>query len=248
MHPSHLYRRTFNSSYSSGRWWGGRCLTIAPHNTISVLNVGGYRQCTLWQCSCLLNALSRSAEAHWSKHVHIPAPQEQRLKYTHTNKHTQTCAKQKHWIVVQLYKLIWIWCVSLPEALDVCTFCVCVCGGLCWGSLMLCDWGQCCQQSRDMDAAQVPPCINVGAGKGCSSSSPAVWHLKVQSAILGARQFWVHTHRATLKTTLSFSVRRAGGKVQNIQEMKRGDAENNARWPNSGWIEGKKRYVYFISS
>lgn len=26
---------------------------------------------------------------------------------------------------------------------------------------MLCDWGQCCQQSRDMDAAQVPPCIKV---------------------------------------------------------------------------------------
>lgn len=29
---------------------------------------------------------------------------------------------------------------------------------------MLCDWGQCCQQSRDMDTAQVPPCINVGVG------------------------------------------------------------------------------------
>lgn len=35
---------------------------------------------------------------------------------------------------------------------------------LCRGALMPCDWGQCCQQSRDMDAAQVPPCINVGAG------------------------------------------------------------------------------------
>lgn len=35
---------------------------------------------------------------------------------------------------------------------------------------MLPDWGQCCQQSRDMDAAQVPPCINVGVGEDAHPS------------------------------------------------------------------------------
>lgn len=47
-----------------------------------------------------------------------------------------------------------------------------LCVELCWSGLMLCDWGQCCQQSRDIDAAQVPPCINVGVGRDAHPNLP----------------------------------------------------------------------------
>lgn len=124
---------------------------------------------------------------------------------TNTHKSTQACTKEKYWTVVQFYELIWIWYVSLPEALDVCMW---VWAWLCRCGLMLCDWGQCCQQSRDMDAAQVPPCINAGmlillshylTFKGPIRNSGS-------SSIMGS-------HTTNQGETLVLAVQRSGAKV-----------------------------------
>ena len=183
--------------------------------------------------------------------THIPATQQQQLK------HTQTCSKQKHWIVVQLYKLIWIWCVSLPEALDVCTY-ACVCARVC----VRVHVRVCVALLRRSNAVWLGPVLSAEqrhgrstsaslhkrwGGQGCSSSSPTVWHLKVQSAILGAHQLCVHTRTAPmLKTPLGSLHSIQVAKCWIFREWSKVMQGKCVRAKTRGWTEGKKKKQQLI--
>lgn len=149
----------------------------------------------------------------------------------HTNMHKT----EKHWIVVQLYKLIWIWCVSLPEALDVCTFlCVCVAllrrSNAVWlGPVLSAE-----QRHGRSTSASLHKCWG---GQGCSSSSPTVWRLKVQSPIVGAHQLCVLTQGPTLKTPFGFAVQHPGGECWIFSDWSKVMLEKKCML--------KKRYMYF---
>lgn len=112
-------------------------------------------------------------------------------------------------------------------------FCVCmwVWAWLCRCGLMLCDWGQCCQQSRDMDAAQVPPCINAGmlillshylTFKGPIRNSGS-------SSIMGS-------HTTNQGEMLVLAVQCSGAKVLIFRKF----SQRNEGWTNHGWSEVKK--------
>ena len=84
-------------------------------------------------------------------------------------------------------------------------------------------------------------------GQGCSSSSPTVWHLKVQSAILGAHQLCVHTRTAPmLKTPLGSLHSIQVAKCWIFREWSKVMQGKCVRAKTRGWTEGKKKNQQLI--